>query len=94
MLAKGNICPLCQICVAGSHVSELEQIVIAIQMFPSPLNSSPDLNPIENLFALAKRKIARDAAQLRYETMEDFERRVTATLEQVAAAHGGCSAHH
>lgn len=55
---------------------------------------SPDLNAIENIFALTKRRVAREGALLRYESEADFERRVVSTLQDVAATHAGLLWNH
>jgi transposase len=48
---------------------------------------SPDLNPIENLFACVKRELRFDAVErgLQRESFGEFEKRVVATLKRVGA---------
>lgn len=59
----------------------------AEQFFIPP--RSPDLNPVENLFHLVKKKLAEDAVEreIRYESIEEFEKRVISTIHEVAALH-------
>ena len=50
---------------------------------------SPDINPIENLFHLVKRKLIEDAIkkEIMVESFEEFEARVVSTIHELASLH-------
>ena len=54
---------------------------LGCEMFPIPARS-PDLNPIENMFHLVRKQLARDALEneIKKESYDEFSKRVSTTL--------------
>lgn len=64
-----------------SAVSRRAWEKLGCEMFPIPARS-PDLNPIENMFHLVRKQLARDALEneIKKESYDEFSKRVSTTL--------------